>query len=424
MKHTIEALRGHGQISGWKINIHKKESHELFFVKGKLETLRCTDTCDKLVTVYVTHGDYLGDAQFYVYPSTTSGQLEALIQEAVSKALLINNPTYTLPGAETGEFHVQSNFCQLSSADLAAKISRIVFDANTMPDGSLNSVEIFINRHTDTVCNSNGLHKTQIRYDAMVEAIPTYNGKSQSVELYEQYNFSTLDEAALYNEIAGKLEEVKARYEASIPEAPINCKVILNPEEISQFLLNIVWDLEYSGVYSHSNLFRKGDLIQKDANGDLLNITMAGQVPGCVTSAGFDGDGLTLGSIRLVEKGKAINYHGSNRYGQYLGEIPTGNLRCVCVEPGTANSDEFKTGPYLEVVSMSGLQVDLHSDYLGGEIRLAYYHDGETLRPVTGISIAGKVSDVLRSIRFSEEVTTRDSYNGPAKAILSGMNIF
>ena len=85
MNQIISALRGNKQINGWKLNIHKQESHELFFVKEKLETLRCTDTCDKLVTVYVKHGDFLGDAQFYVYPSTTVQQLDALIQEAVSR---------------------------------------------------------------------------------------------------------------------------------------------------------------------------------------------------------------------------------------------------------------------------------------------------------------------------------------------------
>ena len=424
MNQIIDALKGHPPVSGWKINIHKKESHELFFVKGKLETLRCTDTCDKLVTVYVQHGEYLGDSQFYVYPSTTPQQLDTLIQEAVSKALLINNPSYTLPGAETGEFRVESNFSDYESAELAAKIATTVFESNTLPNGSLNSVEIFINRHTDTICNSNGLHKTQIRYDAMVEAIPTYNGEAQSVELYEQYNFATLDEAALRGEIAGKMEEVKARFEAVTPASPINCRVILRPEELSQLFLSIAGDLNYESVYSHSNLFRKGDAVQKSRSGDPLGLIAAGEVPGCVYSRQFDNDGLCLASLPLVENGMAVNYFGSNRYGQYLGEAPTGNLWCFCVEPGTAEAEDFETGPYLEVVSMSGLQVDLHSDYLGGEVRLAYYHDGEKQIPVTGISIAGSVSGVLNTIRLSRETTVLGGYKGPAKAILTGMNIF
>jgi Mn-dependent DtxR family transcriptional regulator len=41
----------------------------------------------------------------------------------------------------------------------------------------------------------------------MVEAIPTYNGAEQSVELYEQYNFGSLDLDALRREIGEKIYE-------------------------------------------------------------------------------------------------------------------------------------------------------------------------------------------------------------------------
>ena len=62
MNTTIELLQKHPQVSDYKINIHNKESYELFFVKGKLETVRRTNTCDKEVTVYVDHGAYKGDS--------------------------------------------------------------------------------------------------------------------------------------------------------------------------------------------------------------------------------------------------------------------------------------------------------------------------------------------------------------------------
>ena len=424
MKTTIELLQKHSQVSDYKINIHNKESYELFFVKGKLETVRRTNTCDKEVTVYVDHGEYKGDSQFFIYPSTTTEQISTLIDKAVGKALLINNKGYTLPGAETGAFEVESNFKNYAPAGLAAAISKAVFDANQVERATLNSVEVFINKHTETVINSRGLHKTQVKYDAMVEAIPTYNGEDQSVELYEQYNFGSFDEAALKREISGKMAEVKARYEAVKPGHEIACKVILNAQELAQLFFNIAYDLNYSSVYSHSNLFKKGDAIQKAPVGDLIGITMSGEVAGSVRSAKFDGDGMSLGSIRLVEDGKAVNYFGANRYGQYLGETPTGELRCLCADAGTAEASAFCEGPYLEVISMSGLQVDFYSDYIGGEIRLAYYHDGSKLIPVTGISISGALGDVLSHIRLSSEATVYNGYKGPKKAILNGMKIF
>ena len=414
MKTTIELLRDHEKVSGYKINIHQKESYELFFVKGKLETVRRTNTCDKEVTVYVDHGECKGDAQFFIYPSTTPEQVRCLIDEAVGKALLINNQNYELPAAETGEYTVESNFAEYDPAELASIISKTVFEANTVENASLNSVEVFINKHTETVLNSRGLNKTQIRYDAMVEAIPTYNGENMSVELYEQYNFSSLDLNDLRGEIAGKMAEVRARFEAVKPDAPLEGNVILNKLELEDLFFNIARSLNYASVYSHSNLWNKGDAIQKAPQGDVIGITMAGQAPGSVRSSQFDSDGLALNSIRIVEGGKAAAYYGSNRYGQYLGEVPT----------GTASAEAFTSGKYLEVISMSGLQVDFYNDYIGGEVRLAYYHDGEKTVPVTGVSISGKLSQVLDKIRFSSELAVQGGYFGPAKAALQDMTIF
>lgn len=421
MKTLMELLNADTRISDYKINLRSKESYELFFVKGALETVRCTDTCDKEVTVYVAHGDCKGEAQFFVYPSTTDEQLSQRIAEAVEKALLINNRTFDLPAGETGSFSVESNFAAQEPLNLASEIAKTVFEANEIENASLNSVEIFLNKRTDRILNSRGLDKTQVRYDAMVEAIPTYTGQCQSVELYEQYNFGALDVPALRQEISEKMAQVKARYEAETPAFPIDCPVVLNAQEISELTGNIAHDLNYATVYVHSNLFKKGEAIQKNPEGDLIGITMDGQVAGCIHSSFFDSDGLELKQIRLVEAGKVVNYYGANRYGQYLQEAPTGNLPCLILDAGTAGAPE---GNYLEVVSMSGLQVDFYSDYIGGEVRLAYYCDGETVTPVTGISISGQLSQVLERIRFSSETTVFDDYSGPSKAILSDMKIF
>ena len=421
MKTIIAQLSANPRISDYKINIHNKESYELFFVKGSLETIRCTDTCDKEVTVYVDHGEFKGDSQFFVYPSTTEEDLARLIDEAADKALLIQNKTYALPSAESGSFMVESNFSDFTPADLADSIAKTVFAANTVEHTSLNSVEVFITKHTEHVCNSRGLDKTQVRYDAMVEAIPTYNGAAQSVELYEQYNFATFDRDAVYQEIAGKMAEVKARYEAVTPDFPIDCSVVLNIQELADLFGGIARNLNYSTVYAHSNLWSKGDAIQKEIIGDAIGITMTGEVKGSIRSRKFDADGMSLGSIRLVEDGKAVNYYGANRFGQYLGETPTGALTCMEVDAGTV---PMPSGSYLEVVSMSGLQVDFFNDYIGGEVRLAYYFDGEKTIPVTGISISGKVSQVLEHIRLSADTGTFGGYHGPAKAVLRCMKIF
>lgn len=421
---AIELLRADERVSDYKINVHRKDGYELYFVKGRLETVRRTNVCDREVTVYVDHGEFRGESQFLIYASTTGDDLRRLIDEAVAKALLINNKHYTLPENEIGDFEVESNFCKYDAPDLAAGIAQAVFEANTVENASLNSVEIFVSEHLSTVINSRGIRKGQRYFSAMLETIPTYNGERESVELYHQYNFSSFDRDAIVREVSDMLHAAKARYEAITPDFPIDCPVILNKQEVSELMWNIAGDLNFSSIYSRSNLFKKGDAIQNDPTGDRISITMAGAVEGNIYSRKFDADGLALTDTRIVENGKAVSYYGGNRYAQYLDETPTGALSCLCVDAGSVPAGDFDKGPYLEVISMSGLQVDFYSDYIGGEVRLAYYHDGEKITPVTGISITGKLREVLNHIRLSNETAMQDGYVGPAKALLANMKIF
>ena len=345
MKKIIQALQANGQVSDYKINLSAKESYECFFVKGKLETVRCTDICDKTVTVYVDHDGFKGDSQFFVYPSTTEEELRELIEKAVQKASLLNNKMYTLPENETGDYAVESNFAAYTLPELAGRIADAVFAANRVENADLNSVEVFVNRRRDTVVNSRGIHKTQVRYDAMVEAIPTYNGETESVELYQQYNFSSFCAETVQKEIAEKLREVTARAAAVKPDFAMDCKVILNKQELGELFGSISHALHFGTVYSHAGVFHKGDEIQQAPPGDKITITMAGSLPGNIRSACFDSDGMTLRATRIVEDGKAVAYYGDNRFGQYLEETPTGNLRCMQVETGTACPKCLTQGP-------------------------------------------------------------------------------
>lgn len=427
MKRIIEFLQKANGVSDYKVIQKKTDSYELFFVKGKLETVRHTDVCDTSVTVYADHGNFKGESNFNVYPSTDDAELAALIDDAVSKALLIDNRSFTLPAGEKGEYTVESNFSDYSPEDLAAVVANAVFDSNTVENASLNSVEIFIYHIKRTIVNSRGLEKSQSKYAAMVEAIPTYNGAEQSVELYEQYNFSSLDLDELCAEISRKMHEVKSRYEAVKPTEPVSCPVILNVGELSSLFWDIARDLSYANVHTGSNLHKKGDAIQKQPTGDLIGITLCGKIKGAPSSSCFDADGLDLGEVRVIEGGKVVAYHGDNRYGQYLGETPTGSMSCIRVDPGTASG--LDTAPGLEVLSMSGLQVDAYNDYIGGEVRLALLRDASgKVTPVTGISIAGSLSQVLSSLRLSSSAALNDtfwgSYYGPDRALIDCMKIF
>ena len=120
----------------------------------------------------------------------------------------------------------------------------------------------------------------------------------------------------------------------------------------------------------------------------------------------------------------AVGRFGSHRFASYLGEQTTGALPCLRVEGGVKRAEQLREGRYLECVYMSGLQVDLFNDYIGGEVRLAYLCDGEVRVPVTGISVSARLSDVLSRMHLSSECETVGGYRGPTLGRFDGFTVF
>ena len=418
----INILNDTNGISDWRVNTVRTESTELFFVHKNLETVRSTDTTDIKVSIYVLHDEKLGEATFSVYSSYDDEKIAEEIEKAKKKANIIANQPYSLPKNEVGEYISDSNFANHKPHELASLISKACFEADCVEGGSINALEIFVYKDVVSVKNSRGIDKTQVKYRAMVEAIPTFNGE-ESVELYEQYNFTEFGHTLLVEEIAKKMHEVKDRYEAKAPAKKLSCPVVLDAPELEQLFGNFIGNLNFSAVYQHSNAFAIGDDIQKDSKGDHLTLTMCGATKGSVRSSAFDTDGITLLDRKIIENGKALALWGGTRYAQYLNEKATGNLGCMSVECGTLTDVEKTSAPHFRCASMSGLQVDIYNDYIGGEVRLGYYFDGNKEIPVTGISISGKLSTALANMRLSTDETTYESYNGPKCALFEGIEI-
>ena len=411
-------------LSGWRINETIRSSYELFFVHRKLETVRATDTVSTNVTVYVDHDGKKGDSSFDVSAAMTEADMRQKIETAVRRAKLVFNEPYELPegGAETSE--LPSNMKDRDPKELGRQIADAVFAADTVPGGSINACEIFLYRDTVRVNNSRGINKTQQKHWVMIEAIPTFTEKAESVELYEDHRFTDFDPAKVTAEIARRMAEARDRFTAKKPNLPMEINVLLRPHEITELLNELAYDLNYQSAYMHANLHKIGDDLQENGDGDKLSVTMTAQVHGSEESAFFDTDGAAFTDTTVIKDGVAAANYGDSRFGQYLGvEKPTGDLPCIRAEAGTMTDADVKKAPYLDCASLSGLQLDLYNDYIGGEIRLAYYFDGEKTVPVTGISMSGKLSAVLASLRLSQSVVTEGAYEGPQYLMLKGMTV-
>ncbi len=421
LKQLIENTDG---ISDYKINEKRTLSTELFFVGRKLETARNTDVSDVSVTVYVDHDGARGESAFAVLKSMSEKEISEKLRAAVKRANLVFNKPYEIPSGGKEEYAADSSMKNYDGEELAEKIAEAVFSADTYENGSLNATEIFVYDETVKVRNGKGVDKTSNSVRAMIETIPTWTTEKISVELYEALNFTEFSAEEITEEINSKMKEVRDRRTAVKPSAGV-IDVVLRPKETEELMETLLYGLSYGAVYSHSNVFKKGDKVQKEIKGDPLTVTVKAKIKGSRYSADFDEDGFTLKDKKIIDRGEVVGYYGSYRFGQYLGENEsdvTGNVKCIEVDGGSL--DEKKDlNRYLECVSLSGIQVDEYNDYIGGEIRLAYLHEGEKVTPVTGISMSGSLSAALGKIRLSAERTAREKYFGPTKVLLPDMNI-
>lgn len=404
-------LNEFNEINDYIINILEDYDNELFFVKGKLETVRKINTISYQIKIYVIHDNYLGDAIINVFDSSTDEQIKEDIISSIKTCKNINNKIYKLNENIKSNDEIISNIKNHNLIDLANDISNTIFDLETDKE-KINSLEIFIHKLKKHIISKNGLDRSELSYNYMIEAIPTYNGNKlgDSVELYEQINSNDINLDKIKEEIKFKLDLAKYRYEAKKPNFN-NSLIALNDNEIYSLFEEIIQNLNYQTIYNQSNQLKIGDIICNNDNYDKITLKLLSKLKSSSLSSNFDNDGTTLKDVLLIDNGKIISSYGNKQYASYLNLEPTGNLNIIELNCGNKNIKDMNN--YLELVSLSGLQVDLFNDYIGGEVRLALLHENDKITPYTSFSIQAKLSDVLNNLILSKEEIINNNYHGP-----------
>ena len=413
----IKLLKDNPNVDNFSVKTDKKESVEMFFALGKLETVRKTNVENSMVTVYTKNGEFMGEASFSVFPSDSKSALQNKIESALNSAHLVNNKPYELPKEEHLVKSIKSNMKDIDFVEMGKKIYGIADKVIKETGAQINALEIFMDKKSTEIENGNGLKKKMNYYNLFIEAIPTYDKGEDSYELYQAINLSVFDEAKIEDELRKYLEQVKNRAYAVRPTEKIDAPVILNKEELSELFNNLADMLHYQTKYNHGNIFDVGDDIQK-GNGDKINLEVKSYIPGSSHNKVFDNDGASFKDKVLIKDGIVEAFYGGTKYASYLGKEITGNLPCVEVQAGSADFDKICQKPYFECLSFSGIQIEEYSDYLGGEVRLAKYFDGKEVKYITGVSISGSLSEILRSMKLSKKKALYGNYLGPDKALM------
>ncbi|MDD3126857.1 MAG: metallopeptidase TldD-related protein [Candidatus Izemoplasmatales bacterium] len=421
IKQIIKGLQANPAVTDWLINEVKTISDQAFYVLQKIETTRTVATCEYSVTVYHQYTDqgkaYLGSSSFAITHKISKSELAKKIDEAVFAASFIKNKAYDLvTGLKKQSWKEKTDIIepfvmidQIATTFFGESSSNIRF----------NSLEVFFTQTSSHIINSRGvdLKKTLNKFD--VEAIPSFDGDKQNVELYKYFTYKTLDFDTIKADAINALKDVCSRYNAE-PIKEINkVDVILSDKDAGEFFDNLISDFSFAGIYKQNTDKKIGDSVQKDVKGDLLTV---GYTLSSKANA-FDNDGVIVKPVKVIENGILVNYYGGNQYAQYLNMKPTGNMSTVSVPKGKTAIDKMRKKPHLEIVALSGIQIDIYSGYIGGEVRLALYYDGKDYHPVSGFSFSGSIDACLSNIVLSKEMTNRITYQGPKYIKLPTMEL-
>lgn len=425
MERMIGLLREKKEIADWKIINLKKRSTECFFVSDKLETTRATDMESYRVTVYVDKDGKRGEATVTCYDYMSDEELNAKLEEGIYSAGFALNEYYEIPGPEGEQGRVWESESNLKGQDfkkVMPKLAEAVFRANVYEDGYLSATEFFLSEQRERIVNSKGIDVCQITYGGEVELIPSWGKTEKEVETYYMLKFEDFQPDKITEEVRERLLLAKARFEARPLATKGAINVIVQDADAKEVLSYYADELQYSLKYNKIERIEIGDDVQgKNVTGTRLNVRLLPGAAGVVGSRYFDRDGVILEPVTMVENGIAKSRHGNYRYGYYLkAKRPTGSLP-VLEADGDTPYEEMKKGPFLRCVEFSGLQVEPNSGYLGGEVRLGYYFDGEKEIPVTGFSISGNVRELGAKLRLSKESVKQDCYSGPKYVELPGM---
>ncbi|MDO4197590.1 MAG: metallopeptidase TldD-related protein [Erysipelotrichaceae bacterium] len=418
-KDIISCLKANKAVTGYEIHLSHKESRELFYVLRHIEISRAVDTESCSIDIYVSNKKYTGSSGIVVTAADDEKSLNRKIKQAVTKAKQAKNRYYPL--AEKTVNIKEDKPEDLDLNDIASKVAKAVFKADTYEEGHISSTEILVSRYKREFYNSNGIHHTSYRFRIQIELVPTWKNKKEEYEVYRFYETAKIDYKDIEREVKEVLLQSKARAEAkplAKVKLPKNLPVVIQGEMRNMIAEQLSSEMTYMSQYTRNNHYAVNDEISRNP----FTVTMKPVVKGAIRSSEYDGNGIVLKEKTIIRKGKACDTYGSLRFGTYLNaENITGSIPVCTIK---ADGVDFENTKHLLIEIFSSPQLESASGYWGGEVRLAKYYDGKKYIPLSGFSISGSLYDDIKNIRFSKTKTVDSSYSGPKYFIFDNISIF
>ena len=422
MLDTIVRILKASGVYAWEVSDVKKQGWEFYFIRHALDQHRAKNVEHITVKVYqlIDGGEAMGFASAEIAPTATKEEAENLVRDLSYRATLVNNRPYTLRGPE-GETEAPGE-----ATDLTAVSGDFIRSMRELPETEsedVNSYEIFVSDVTRRLITSAGIDETERCPSSMIEVVVNARRDGHEIELYRSYRSGSCDAAGLKRDLEKAMRYGRDRL-AAVP-TPVSGKydVLFSGPDACEIYRYFAARMDAQMVYRKMSDWEIGKPICEKVNGDRVTVKALRRLENSSANHSFDAEGARIRDAVMIENGVARRYLGGRMFSSYLGLEDAFIPSNIAVSGGTRSEEELRSGRYLEVVEFSDFQVDAMTGDIFGEIRLAYWHDGEKTVPVSGGSLSGSMNDFVGNLFMSSKSVQYDNMRIPALTRLHGVTV-
>lgn len=426
----LELLKSNENIYAWNLKADTISSYQLYFIKQQLDMNREIKVSEYHVTIFTleekNNKKMIGSSTFEIYNSMSMDEVREKINEQIQLCKFSLNKPYSFPKkVNLKPISKEKGFSGHSLKEAAFIAADALFEADKFDKGYINSSEIYINFIETRFFDSNGNVFLYTKEKGEIEMVATWRELTEEVEIYKYFEFDNLDLLFIQNEATKTLIEASNRIKAGKTPSISSIKLLLTGEYVKEYFLHFASKAKTDNIYEKISTVKVGENLQAKSKGaDKISIRVEPTLKNSTYGATFDNEGVGLKRLVIIDKGVVKNMWGSNAKSQYINKPVNGTYSNYVVSAGSLTSQDLEDETYLEVVALSGFEIDTLTGDFGSEIRLAYLHqrNKETLI-VTGGSISGNVYNSLNTVKFNNTTKQMNNYIGPVNVLIDNVSV-
>jgi predicted Zn-dependent protease len=428
MKKIREVLEGTAGVTAWTISRYRSSEHQRYLLADRPESERTVDTITTDVTIYHEAEGVMGRSSITLHgasPSLSSADAEA----AVFRASIQGNTPYALPAPEA------PTTVPLADPELVSAPRRVLdamqerlFDAVAgQPHVRLSAGELFASRGEWHLLTSTGFEGRSESTRLDVEFVLLAQGDHGEQESFGSYGARQVDDLDLGREVNAHARRAVDLLDAELPRSG-RVPVVMSEGAFIPILGPFAAATSGDMVFRGTSPVKVGESLfgEREVRGESLSLASDPTLAYGAASGGFDGEGLVLRRVPVVENNTVQHVMAPKQFADYLDLPATGSWRNRVIPGGTRPLRDLLDPAderVLHVVAFSWLNPDAVRGSFTTEIRLAYEITSQGTRAVRGGSLAGNAYDLFAHAFHSRETERRERYQGPAAIRFEGLNV-